>query len=84
MYRAASDLDADNPWPLFDLGRTALALEKPGAALPAFRQAAAASRDNATAARLMAWAVRAAVAAGDDGAAGLRAEAHSAKAKNEH
>ena len=35
-------LYADNPWPLFDLGRTALALGQAAAALPAFRQAAAA------------------------------------------
>lgn len=74
-FRAASELDADNPWPLFDLGRTALALDKPDAAGTAFRQAAAASRDNATAARLLAWAVRAAVAAGDSSAAASRAEA---------
>ena len=31
-FRAASELDAGNPWPLFDLGRTALALDKPAAA----------------------------------------------------
>jgi len=74
-FRAASELDANNPWPLFDLGRTALALDKPAVALPAFRQAAAATREDATAARLLAWAVRAAVAAGDDEAAGLRREA---------
>jgi tetratricopeptide (TPR) repeat protein len=74
-FGAASALDVDNPWPLFDLGRTALALDKPAAALPAFRQAAAATRDDATAALLLAWAVRAAVAAGDGGAAALRAEA---------
>ena len=74
-FRTASELDAGNPWPLFDLGRTALALDTPAAALPAFRQAAAATREDATAARLLAWAVRAAVAAGDGGAAALRAEA---------
>jgi tetratricopeptide (TPR) repeat protein len=74
-FRAASELDADNPWPLFDLGRTALALDKPEAARTAFRQAAIASRDNVTAARLLAWAVRAAVAAGDRSIAALRAEA---------
>src|SRR6185295_1873558 len=74
-FRAASALDADNPWPLFDLGRTALALDKPAAALPAFRQAAAATREDATAARLLAWAVRAAIAADDRSAAALRAEA---------
>ena len=51
-FRTASELDAENPWPLFDLGRTALALDTPAAALPAFRQAAAATREDATAARL--------------------------------
>jgi len=74
-FRAASELDAANPWPLFDLGRTALALDEPAAALPAFRQAAAATREDATAARLLAWAVRAAIAADDRSAAALRAEA---------
>ena len=29
---------ADNPWPWFDLGRTALALDEPAVALPAFRR----------------------------------------------
>lgn len=75
-FRAAGELDANNPWPLFDLGRTALALDKPAAALPAFRQAAAATREDATAARLLAWAVRAAVAGGDEATAKeLRREA---------
>jgi tetratricopeptide (TPR) repeat protein len=75
-FRAATELDADNPWPWFDLGRTALALDEPAVALPAFRRAAAAASEAATAARLLAWAVRAAVAAGDGAAAAaLRAEA---------
>jgi tetratricopeptide (TPR) repeat protein len=74
-FRAAADLDAGNPWPLFDLGRTALAASKPAIALPAFRRAAGATSDDATAARLLAWAVRAAVAADDDGATALRREA---------
>jgi tetratricopeptide (TPR) repeat protein len=75
-FRAASELDADNPWPLFDLGRTALALDRPAVAFRAFQQAAAATREDATAARLLAWAVRAALAAGDDAAAKeLRREA---------
>jgi tetratricopeptide (TPR) repeat protein len=74
--RAATDLDPDNPWPWFDLGRTALALAMPGAALPAFRRAAAAASEPETAARLLAWAVRAAVAAGEPAtAAALRGEA---------
>jgi tetratricopeptide (TPR) repeat protein len=75
-FRKATDLDADNPWPWFDAGRTALALEKPAVALPAFRRAAAAVTEGATAARLLAWAVRAAAAAGDESTAqALRAEA---------
>jgi tetratricopeptide (TPR) repeat protein len=75
-FRKATDLDADNPWPWFDAGRTALALEKPAVALPAFRRAAGAASEGATAARLLAWAVRAATAAGDESAAAaLRAEA---------
>ncbi|HEY7376006.1 MAG TPA: SMI1/KNR4 family protein [Polyangia bacterium] len=68
-FRAATELDADNPWPWFDLGRGALALDRPAIALPAFRRAAAAIGEPASAARLLAWCVRAAVAAGDDGAA---------------
>ena len=75
-FRAATELDADNPWPWFDLGRTALALEKPAVALPAFRQAAAGASEGPTAARLLAWAVRAAANADDEKAvAKLRAEA---------
>jgi len=73
---AATELDADNPWPWFDLGRTALALGRAATALPAFQRAAAAVSDDATAARLLAWAVRAAGAAGDEASvAALRAEA---------
>lgn len=75
-FRAATELDGDNPWPWFDAGRSALALEKPAIALPAFRRAAAAASEGPTAARLLAWAVRAAAAAADDAAvASLRAEA---------
>ena len=74
-FEAASALDPGNPWPPFDLGRTALAMNKPAIALPAFRRAASAANDGATTARLLAWAVRAAVAADDDSAATLRAEA---------
>jgi hypothetical protein len=81
-FRAATDLDADNPWPWFDLGRTALALKKPGVALPAFRRAATAATEPATAARLLAWAVRAAVAGGDGAsAATLRGEALACDAR---
>jgi tetratricopeptide (TPR) repeat protein len=74
-FRAAAELDAGNPWPLFDLGRTALALGRPAVALPALRSAAGAASEAPTAARLLAWAVRAAVAAGDAAATALRAEA---------
>jgi tetratricopeptide (TPR) repeat protein len=77
-FRAATELDADNPWPGFDLGRTALAINRPAVALPAFRSAAAAASDAATVARLLAWAVRAAVAAGDTASTeALRAEARA-------
>jgi tetratricopeptide (TPR) repeat protein len=77
-FAAATELDADNPWPWFDLGRTALALGKPAAALPAFRRGAAAVGEPASAARLLAWGVRAAVASGDGAAAeALRAEARA-------
>jgi hypothetical protein len=75
-FRAAAQLDAENPWPWFDAGRTALALRKPADALSAFRRAAQAAGDAPTAARLLAWAVRAAADAGDETAAAkLRAEA---------
>jgi tetratricopeptide (TPR) repeat protein len=74
-FRAAIELDEDNPWPAFDLGRTALDLGKPAIALPAFRRAAVAANEDATAARLFAWALRAAVAAGDASVPSLRAEA---------
>ena len=75
-FRAAADLDAANPWPWFDAGRTAMALRKPADALPAFGRAARAAGDAATAARVLAWAVRAAADAGDEKAASkLRAEA---------
>jgi tetratricopeptide (TPR) repeat protein len=77
-FRAATDLDADNPWPWFDLGRTALAMRKPAAALPAFQRAAAAIGDPASAARLLAWAVRAASEAKDSATAdALRTDARA-------
>ena len=77
-FRAATQLDADNPWPWFDLGRTALALDRPAVAVTAFRRAAASIGERASAARLLAWSVRAAVAAGDGAAAdALRAEARA-------
>ena len=74
-FAAASELDARNPWPCFDLGRTALELGRAGEALAAFRRAAA-LESGPTGARLAAWGARAAAAAGDAGAAeALRAEA---------
>jgi len=77
-FQAATALDGDNPWPWFDLGRTALALGRAAAALPAFRRAAAAVSEPASAARLLAWGVRAAIAAGDGAAAEvLRVEARA-------
>jgi tetratricopeptide (TPR) repeat protein len=75
-FQAATGLDPANPWPWFDLGRTALALRKPAPALSAFRRAAGAVGEAASAARLLAWAVRAAAARGDGASVeALRAEA---------
>ncbi|HSZ82406.1 MAG TPA: tetratricopeptide repeat protein [Polyangia bacterium] len=68
-FAAATELDPENPWPWFDLGRTALTS---GVDLPRARAAferAAALEEGPPAARLYAWAARAARAAGDDGAA---------------
>jgi hypothetical protein len=68
-FAAATDLDPENPWPWFDLGRTALAS---GDDLPRARAAferAAALEEGPSAARLFAWAARAARDAGDDDAA---------------
>jgi tetratricopeptide (TPR) repeat protein len=74
-FRAATELDPNNPWPWFDLGRTALSLGRPAVALPAFRSAAGAASEDPTAARLLAWAMRAAAAADPAAVAALRAEA---------
>jgi tetratricopeptide (TPR) repeat protein len=72
-FRKATALDPENPWPWFDLGRTALDLGRPAEALPAFRRAAD-GEPGRSGGRLLAWAARAAVAAGDDReAAALRA-----------
>jgi tetratricopeptide (TPR) repeat protein len=77
-FRSATELDPENPWPWFDLGRTALALHRPAVAQSAFQRAAAAAGEPASAARLLAWAVRAAVVANDVAAAeALRAEARA-------
>ncbi len=65
-FAAATELDPDNPWPWFDLGRTALAA---GRELPRARAAferAAALEAGPAGARLFAWAARAALAAGDE------------------
>jgi tetratricopeptide (TPR) repeat protein len=79
-FTSATALDPDAAWVWFDLGRTALEAPSPGAgldpavALDAFRRAAALETGPA-AARLHAWAARAAVAAGDEGAAAAAREA---------
>ena len=68
-FAAATELDPENPWPWFNLGRTALAA---GDELPRARSAferAAALETGPSAARLFAWAARAARDAGDDAAA---------------
>jgi tetratricopeptide (TPR) repeat protein len=73
--QAAAELAPDSPWAWFDLGRTALDARDPALALTAFQRAAAAEPEAARA-RVLAWAARAAVAAGDDAAAAAaRAEA---------
>jgi tetratricopeptide (TPR) repeat protein len=58
-FSRAAALDPLNPWPPFDAGRAALALEQPEAALASFRQSAAAT-PGPDGARLLAWAARAA------------------------
>jgi tetratricopeptide (TPR) repeat protein len=63
LHRATA-LDPENPWPWFDLGRTALDLGRPAEALAAFRRAAD-GEPGPSGGRLLAWAARAAVAAGD-------------------
>jgi tetratricopeptide (TPR) repeat protein len=72
-FANATALDPDAPWVWFDLGRTALEAAPvagldPARALDAFQRAAA-LEDGPAAARLQAWAARAAVAAGDERAA---------------
>jgi tetratricopeptide (TPR) repeat protein len=65
-FEAATALDPENPWPWFDLGRTAL---DAGRDLSRAREAflRAAERETGPAgARLLAWAARAAAAAGDE------------------
>jgi tetratricopeptide (TPR) repeat protein len=65
-FAAASALDPDDPWPWFDFGRTALAA---GRDLPRARAAferAAALEAGPSGARLLAWAARAALLAGEE------------------
>jgi TPR repeat len=72
---AATALDPDNPWPWFDLGRAALDGGRSEAAGDAFERAAA-QEPGPAGARLLAWAARAAQAAGDASRViALRAEA---------
>jgi tetratricopeptide (TPR) repeat protein len=68
-FAAASELDPDDPWPWFDFGRTAV---DAGRDLPRAREAferAAAREAGPSGGRLLAWAARAAVLAGDEDAA---------------
>jgi SMI1 / KNR4 family (SUKH-1)/Tetratricopeptide repeat len=71
-FTRAADLDPTNPWPWFDRARTELALEDAEAA-GSFRQVAALV-PGPEGARFLAWAARAARAAGDEGAAGVARE----------
>jgi len=75
-FAAASEIDPTDPWPWFDFGRTALAA---GRELPRARAAferAAEREAGPSGARLLAWAARAALLAGDEeGAARSRREA---------
>jgi tetratricopeptide (TPR) repeat protein len=74
-FAAAAALDPEDPWAWFDLGRTALEGTGDAArAAEAFRRAAGLERGPA-AARLFVWAVRAAVAAGDQPAAAAARQA---------
>lgn len=66
---AATRLDPENPWPWFDLGRLLLGTDgDPSRAVEAFARAAT-LEDGEASARLLGWAARAAVAAGDAAAA---------------
>jgi hypothetical protein len=71
-FEEATALDPDNPWPWFDLGRVALDDGQREKAAAAFQRAAALI-SGPEAARLLAWAARAAAAAPE--AATLRAAA---------
>src|SRR5581483_10018469 len=68
-----------SPWPYFDLGRAALGAGRSREALDAFQLAAARESVSGGGGRILAWAIRAAVAAGDPaGASALRAQAREA------
>ena len=71
-FARAAELDPKNPWPWFDRGRTELALEESEAA-ESFRRAAALV-PGPEGARFLAWAARAALAAGDEPAAAAARE----------
>jgi tetratricopeptide (TPR) repeat protein len=74
-FGAATALDPHNPWPWFDLGRSALEGGRGETAADAFQRAAALETGPAGA-RLLAWAARAAASAGDGArAAAVRTEA---------
>lgn len=73
--RHATRLDPDSPWPYFDLGRESLALGHATDALEAFENAAARAPTD-SGGHILAWAARAAQAAGDSQrAAALRQSA---------
>jgi tetratricopeptide (TPR) repeat protein len=74
-FEQAAALDPENPWPSFDRARTELLLEDPAAAAASFREAAR-RLPGAEGARFLAWAARAARAAGrEEEAAAAREEA---------
>jgi len=77
-FARAGELDAGNPWPFFDLGRTLLDGD-PRRAGDAFARAAAVE-PGAAGARFLAWAARAALAAGD--VAGARAAREEARRRD--
>jgi tetratricopeptide (TPR) repeat protein len=76
-FTRAAELDGHNPWPWFDRARTELALEEAALAATSFRRAAALV-EGREGARFLAWAARAARAAGrEDEAAQARQEAQA-------
>ena len=67
-FARAGELDPQNPWPWFDLGRVQHLLGEHGPAAEAFQQAAAGA-PGAAGARFLAWAIRCLVEQNDRGAA---------------